>query len=283
MNTEKRAHPLRIAAFDLDGTVLHKGIMRNGVRKALTSLRESGVTVVIASGRDLAQIKADVRECFSYIVAANGAYVTGPGENELLCSHAMSREAVDSCLRSILRYGGGPTVFQCGKMMGAVRTPLCMPGGSLLSYRKTRLGYCESARFIPCLRLYAKFSPIPVYKVQGFFRSGEKCSAAAEEIRKFGIFEVLEMGDNTLEINMIGVTKACALAELCSILGYSTSEMVAFGDSLNDLEMLRASGFAVAMGNGSDSVKKIANYIAPHVSIDGAATAIYDIFGLPEQ
>ena len=49
---------------------------------------------------------------------------------------------------------------------------------------------------------------------------------------------------------------------------------MAIGDSENDIPMLQAAGFAVAMGNATDSLKAIANWIAPSIDDDGAAVAL---------
>ena len=64
------------------------------------------------------------------------------------------------------------------------------------------------------------------------------------------------------------------------MLGTDRTALVAFGDSRNDLEMLEAAGYAVVMENGEQCVKDIADRIAPHVSEDGAATAIREMFEL---
>ena len=47
------------------------------------------------------------------------------------------------------------------------------------------------------------------------------------------------------------------------------SEAVAFGDGNNDLEMLKAVGHGIAMGNGSDELKEIAEEVCGHVADDG--------------
>lgn len=47
------------------------------------------------------------------------------------------------------------------------------------------------------------------------------------------------------------------------------SEAVAFGDGNNDLEMLKAVGHGIAMGNGSDELKEIAEEVCGHVVDDG--------------
>ena len=60
-----------------------------------------------------------------------------------------------------------------------------------------------------------------------------------------------------------GVNKAVGLKEFLAYLDVPRSELIAFGDGENDLEMLKFAGLSYAMANGQDIVKKIAKFIAP--------------------
>ena len=51
-------------------------------------------------------------------------------------------------------------------------------------------------------------------------------------------------------------------------------DSVAFGDSVNDLDMFRAAGFAVAMGNGSDEAKDASDYVSSSLHEDGISKAL---------
>ena len=50
---------------------------------------------------------------------------------------------------------------------------------------------------------------------------------------------------------------------------------MAFGDNMNDMDMLNAAGWSVAMGNGDEALKRAARIIAPADSDDGVAKVIY--------
>ena len=67
--------------------------------------------------------------------------------------------------------------------------------------------------------------------------------------------------DNNLEINKEGTNKGLGLLQLGKSLGISREEIMACGDGGNDVEMLKEVGFAVAMANGSDPVKKAADFV----------------------
>ena len=92
--------------------------------------------------------------------------------------------------------------------------------------------------------------------------------------------QVLTMFGTTIEVTAAGVTKAAALDILCGKLGLEPGSYAAFGDSRNDLEMLKAAAYAVVMENGEQCVKDIVDYIASPVTEDGAAKAIYELYDI---
>jgi Cof subfamily protein (haloacid dehalogenase superfamily) len=66
-------------------------------------------------------------------------------------------------------------------------------------------------------------------------------------------------------------TKSKAIAELARIWGITPCEIVAFGDDLNDIDMLAYAGIGVAMGNALDEVKSITDHICDTNDSDGVA------------
>lgn len=79
---------------------------------------------------------------------------------------------------------------------------------------------------------------------------------------------------NYLEVIPLGVNKAEALANLTQMLGIDLSQVAALGDGHNDVEMLRAAGVGIAMGNASDEVKAAAEWVTGTNDEAGVAQAI---------
>jgi hydroxymethylpyrimidine pyrophosphatase-like HAD family hydrolase len=77
-----------------------------------------------------------------------------------------------------------------------------------------------------------------------------------------------------VEATAAGVDKGSGLRKLCEIMDIDPQRVLAIGDSENDIPMLRAAGFGVAMGNATESLKAIADWIAPPIEEDGAAVAL---------
>lgn len=87
-------------------------------------------------------------------------------------------------------------------------------------------------------------------------------------------FEVTASAPTNIEIMKKGISKASGLAEVAQILEIEPSEIVAIGDSLNDLEMIKWAGFGVAMGNAEPSIKAVADHVTGTNNEDGVAQAI---------
>jgi hypothetical protein len=77
-----------------------------------------------------------------------------------------------------------------------------------------------------------------------------------------------------LEITHPDATKGTALAFLAGRLGISRGEVMAIGDSVNDLDMIEYAGLGVAMGNASQQVKEAADAVVAANDADGVAAAI---------
>lgn len=95
-----------------------------------------------------------------------------------------------------------------------------------------------------------------------------------EQVRGIEGLELSNSSPYNIEVNPAGVSKATALMEVCRLLGYDMSEVVAVGDSLNDIEAIRAAGLGVAMGNAQDEVKAAADVVTGDHRDDGVAQAI---------
>jgi hypothetical protein len=77
-----------------------------------------------------------------------------------------------------------------------------------------------------------------------------------------------------IEISPAGITKWSAIQQLAKQWGIEDSEICAVGDDVNDLQMIRAAGLGVAMGNAQPAVKEAADRIAPTHDEDGLAEVV---------
>jgi HAD superfamily hydrolase (TIGR01484 family) len=93
-------------------------------------------------------------------------------------------------------------------------------------------------------------------------------------IHQLGQFEVTNSHPWNIELNPHGISKATGLREVCNILEIEMSEVIAVGDSMNDLTMIQEAGCGVAMGNAQDELKLAANTVTSSNEEDGVAEVI---------
>ena len=77
-----------------------------------------------------------------------------------------------------------------------------------------------------------------------------------------------------LEIANKAASKSQAIAFMADTFGVSIADTVAFGDNYNDLDMLRAAGYSIAMGNAPDDIKAQADYVTADNDQDGLAQVL---------
>jgi Cof subfamily protein (haloacid dehalogenase superfamily) len=94
------------------------------------------------------------------------------------------------------------------------------------------------------------------------------------EIQTWDGLELSNSSPYNIEINAAGVSKATALMEVCRMRGYDMSEVVAVGDSLNDIAAIRDCGLGVAMGNAQEEVKAAADVTTGSNEESGVAQVI---------
>ncbi|AIQ49199.1 hypothetical protein R70723_27310 [Paenibacillus sp. FSL R7-0273] len=94
------------------------------------------------------------------------------------------------------------------------------------------------------------------------------------QLQDLGGLEITNSSPTNLEINPLGVNKAYGIGEVCKLLGIDMSEVVAVGDSLNDLAAIQAAGLGVAMGNAQETVQQEADAVVASNNEDGIAEVI---------
>ena len=114
----------------------------------------------------------------------------------------------------------------------------------------------------------------PVDKIRAVFRHTEDREEAMRRLEEMDEGIVTSSSKIDLEVNAKGINKGLGLVWLGEKLGIKREEIMACGDHLNDYEMLKEVGFAVAMGNAMEELKEIADYVTDTNDEDGVAKAI---------
>ncbi|MDQ6419839.1 Cof-type HAD-IIB family hydrolase [Paenibacillus sp. LHD-117] len=115
----------------------------------------------------------------------------------------------------------------------------------------------------------------------GYYTEDDRArEAILAETQSWEAFEITNSSPHNIELNPLGVSKASALRELCGLLGIEMSQVIAAGDSLNDIAAIREAGLGVAMGNAQEAVKLAADAVTLTNDENGVAEIIKKyIFG----
>ncbi|QKY69972.1 Cof-type HAD-IIB family hydrolase [Lentibacillus sp. CBA3610] len=102
----------------------------------------------------------------------------------------------------------------------------------------------------------------------------EKLDTLVKQLSHYDDLELTNSLPMNIEVNPKGVSKASALHNVCEELGITMANVMAAGDSLNDIKMIQEAGVGIAMGNAQEAIKNVADYVTDTNDQDGAGKAI---------
>lgn len=266
---------IKLVALDLDGTTINNDrVISERNREAMARAAAQGVNIVVATGRPLGALPKDVFEieAIRYALTSNGASITDIRENTTFYENCLSPVAVRAAVDLLRQYDYVLETFVKGvayiegwyyRMVEETRE--CFRDVSYIL--NTRNPVDDIYRFM--LENEAHLENINVN-----FENLDEKPGMYEKLIQLPEATITSSFDHNLEIGGATTSKADALRQMGRLLGIKQSEMMAIGDSPNDIAMLLESGTPVAVGNAKPEVKKIAKYIAPTNHEDGVADAI---------
>jgi len=251
---------MKMFCFDYDNTVFSHTQHRIPPRTldCMHAIRAQGDLVVMSTGRDLLdpstvqytkQINADA------MVHCNGLKIT-IGE-EVFYEHFFDNELLKRALEYADEHGITLGVVKPEALYFTHDEPL----------RKPEYEYGFGRDFRPFCELYEQRSNVMHYL------------GAEDKIRELaracpGICYYMFAGGSGADVLDTDASKADGIERLLDYYGLAWKDVVAFGDSTNDIDMLRRAGVGVAMGNAAEDVKKVADLVTQDIESDGLADII---------
>ena len=266
---------IKLIALDLDGTTLNDDrVISERNREAMQRAADMGVNVVIATGRPFSAVPKDVFEIegIRFVLTSNGARITDLHEGRSFYENCLSPLAVEKSVEMLKEHD---YIIEC-----FVDGIAYIDGPYFYKIKETKLSY-RNVEYIlntrnPVDDIY-EFLLEHKHEIENINVNFEDISqkpAMKEKLLTLPETTITTSFDHNLEIGGATTSKAEALRQMGALLGIKAEEMMAIGDSPNDMAMMLASGFPVAVGNAKDEVKAIAQYIAPTNHEDGVADAI---------
>ena len=264
---------IRLIALDVDGTLLtSKGTVPEGAVRAIRAAREKGVRVVIATGRSAQEAVwlTGLAGCDDRAVVLGGAAVCDAVSGRFLRRWDIPGESAARVLE-ILR---GQPLYS---MVFAGEANLLDPSSYSYFERNYRYpAYMDSTVVAEDVAAWIREHGAQLTKI--YAQGGpEAFPPLVEGLRKLPGVALTSSGSNNFEVVPAGADKGKALCLLAAEWGIAPENVAAIGDSDNDLAMLRAVGWPVAMGNASDEVKAAARLVTDTNDRDGVAKAIWKL------
>lgn len=266
---------IRLIGLDLDGTLLdERKQISTRTLAAMEQAAMGGAYLVPVTGRPHEGIPRIVRDLpfVRYIISCNGASIRDEREGKTVRERLIPR-AESLALVELLAEKKIPfevLVEGVGYAESWVYEHLIArnPKSAFLPryIKETRRTVPDLAAFVAEARAIEEF-----FVIAGRQDSVEELVAT---LRGLSHLHLVHPAPGALEITSAGVDKGEALLHLADLLGIAQDEVMAIGDSGNDLAMLKAAGTAVAMGNAAPEVKKLSSFITESNENHGVALAI---------
>ncbi|MGB7999388.1 MAG: Cof-type HAD-IIB family hydrolase [Anaerobacillus sp.] len=247
MNNEK------IVFFDIDGTLLdHDKQIPESTRNALKTLTAKGIHVAIATGRApfmFAELRKDLG--IDTFISFNGQYVMH--NDEIVLTNPLSKDEITS-LEDAAKEKGHPMVF--------------------LDHEAMMTNHDEHPRIMKSMddlkMHYPGYDPT-YYHSRDIYQALLFCESKEEEDYRntYGNLNFIRWHDFSMDVIPPGGSKAKGIEAMIEHLGFKRENTFAFGDALNDIEMLRFAGTGIAMGNAYKEVKEVADLVTEPVDQNG--------------
>ncbi|WP_080146234.1 Cof-type HAD-IIB family hydrolase [Marinilactibacillus piezotolerans] len=246
--------------FDIDGTLLtdEKTIL-DSTREAIKSLQEKGHEVAIATGRNALMAKELIEELdmHNYIVC-NGA--AGFFHHEEVFLNPLDPDAVERLIK-IADHNGHQLIYE---------TAVTLKRRSQEIYPEVQAGMNHVGFAVPEQdRLFYKNHSLTQALV--FYSEEER---HLYEDGQFPEFRFVRWHTSGVDVLPADGSKFETILKLSTDKGFAKKDIIAFGDGLNDYEMIKNVGLGIAMGNGETIVKEVAEMVTDTNNQDGIYKAL---------
>ena len=281
---------IKLIAIDIDGTLLTpQGQITSRTRAAIRAAQRAGVIVTLATARRYggAQAVANALGIELPLIVYDGTLVVNHPSRAILASQTMQPAIVRQTIEIFRRYDIQPVVHPCesGECVreevwtgpAEYDNPGLMLYLTAASDRVKRMPYMVlNARATEALRVVAFTEKETI----------ERALPAITELNCSWNFAPLgSYGSAELAVLPAGCSKASGVVALAARYQIPLEQVMALGDSYNDLEMLRTAGLGIAMGQAPEQVKAAAQAVTASNQEDGVALALerYVLAALPQE
>lgn len=246
----------KVVATDMDGTFLdgHHSYDRKRLRDLLEEFNKKNYLFAVASGRAmiaLEKVFAGFEDDIAFI-AENGSLVTYKGE---ILFEAKMEKVIYLDLVEQLKALPDMTGFLLSGRQGAYATPDVSP-----DYVSFISNYYENVQVVEDLSTIED----DIFKLTVNFTEETILEREAWLNENLNGLVAMTTGFKSLDVILDHVDKSTGLRGLCDKFGLAATDVVAFGDNMNDYQMLQFAGTAIATENARDEIKAISQEVIGH-------------------
>lgn len=266
----------KLVAIDIDGTLLNSNheIPYENI-ETIKNLQDYGINFVIVTGRPDAMAKKYTKELQipSVILGNNGATIRNVDTNELYFQKVISREKVLELHKFFAKKDIYYRIYGLDSIYSFNDYEFDEAKNEFAVFSK-RLA--DSMNF----KIINKIEELDedVIKFVCFTNDHDKLITTQKELLSIDDLEIVRGSKNGVDINAKGISKGETLLKYAETLGISKEEIIAIGDSENDLSMLKVVGLPVTLENGDQVLKDIAHIITESNDNAGVAKVLKQIF-----
>ena len=263
IESERKMMEIKVIATDMDGTLLDPRGQLDLPRleKILDKLDQRGVRFVIATGNEVHRMRQLLGHLAERVVlvVANGARIFE--NNELIQAQTWDDAMVDKAL---------------GHFKGRECQDQFVVTGMNGGFVKEGTVFTELDKFMTpemIEKLYQRMNFVDEFDSSLFggvlkmsmVVGEERLDSVLQEVNDLfdGRVRAVSSGYGCIDILQDGIHKAWGLVELLKRWNLKPEQIMAFGDSENDIEMLELAGISYAMENAEEAVKRVATKVAP--------------------
>lgn len=270
----------KLFAIDCDNTFIkHNGEIHQDNIKAINMLLEKGIKVVIATGRNDILVKDYMDEAGfkeEIVIGCNGASIRDLKDNRIIQLNFIPKDTMKEMIHICLENNIKAKMYTLTESYSTCKENSGDELKEVLTYTKQLSMSLEYKYEEDLDSLVDKKDFLKMVVLE---QDREKLLDIQNKFKQLEGINAVISSKICLDIIKKGVSKGEALRHYANMLGINKGEIVAIGDSENDLEMLNFAGFSVAMGNAEDFVKSSCNMVTLTNDEGGVAYAINKIIG----
>lgn len=269
----------RLLALNIDGTLLQtNGKINKSTKEAIEYVQQKGIYVTLVTSRSFPSAKKVARalKLKTMLVSHQGAYIASTQQKPIYVKRITEEVTYDA-----VRFLEG---FPCQIRLVSEQFSLANKqkiNNDLLVKTVFTTGdpVFYSQQFVASISESLTEKPVSPPKIEVYFEEEEDLNDAKQALeRMFSEIDIIKLNSLRLDIVPEGISKLSGLLYLGERLGISLKEMVAIGDSLDDISMIEAVGLGVAMGNAGFEVKRAADWITRSESENGVSYMVKEHF-----